>query len=819
MDPQATGLSRAAEKRLRAIRNLGIMAHIDAGKTTVTERLLFVAGRTHKMGEVHAGRGGDGLDGARARAGHHHHLGGHHASPGAATSSTSSTPRATSTSPSRWSARCGCSTARWRSSTRCRGSSRRARRSGTRPTAGGCRASPSPTRWTGWAPTSPPRWPRCAGASPARPSPRSSGRSGAEAAFERLRGPGGGRHGPLPRRGRPAGLRRRAGALGRRARRTGAPCWRRWPTTTTRRPRRSSTTGCSTRPGCGRPSGAPPWPAASCRSCAARRSTTRGSRSSSTRSATGSPPRSRWRRPPGPPRTARRRRPARWTRPAPLLALAFKVSLLDEQRRFVFLRLYAGRLAEGDEVWNASLGKAERVSRLLQMHAAQKTRLPQAAAGQIVAVMGLKETRTGDTLTDRAHPRLLERLDAYAPVVSQSIEAGTQAEREPLHQALARIADEDPTFAFGEDQETGQLLVSGMGELHLEIVAERLRREFRLAVRTGQPQVVLRETLSAAGRGGGHLRAAARRRAALRPGGGAGGARWPAARATASWWRRRSRRRARCATGCSTSPARGRARRPRPACWRATRSRTWRSRSLAAEWRDGASKPFAFKVATAGAVREAAARAGPVLLEPVARLEVVTPADHLGDVIASLDRRGGLVLDVTERGAGGADGGRRGAAAAALRLRHRPALAHPGAGHLHDAPRPVRCGLALRRPLAPRSGPRSGFFSGVGPVRPDHRRSGMGPGAARPAERILLGGGAPTALPAGRGRSAPCLIAAARRPDDLEEPGVERRVGGQHAPGLERPARRRRGRSPGRRPAATRSSPAAMSQGFSLASQ
>jgi elongation factor G len=333
----------------------------------------------------------------------------------------------------------------------------------------------------------------------------------------------------------------------------------------------------------------------------------------------------------------------------PLLALAFKVSLLDEQRRFVFLRLYAGRLAEGDEIWNASLGKAERVARILLMHAAQKTRLPQAAAGQIVAVMGLKETRTGDTLTDRAHPRLLERLGAYAPVVSQSIEPATQAEREPLLEALARVADEDPTFTFGEDHDTGQLLVSGMGELHLEIVAERLRREFRLGVRTGQPQVVLRETITTPAEAEGTFERLlegtplfARVSVRLEPLGRGEGFRFEVAPAAAALPFLRDEVREFVRAGAREAAEAG-----------ALEGHPLQDLVVtltSAEWRDGASRPFAYKVATATAVRQAAARAGPVILEPVARVEVVTPTEHLGDVIASLDRRGGLVLDVTERG-------------------------------------------------------------------------------------------------------------------------------------------------------------------------
>ncbi len=334
----------------------------------------------------------------------------------------------------------------------------------------------------------------------------------------------------------------------------------------------------------------------------------------------------------------------------PLLALAFKVSLLDERRRFVFLRLYAGRLAEGDEVWNASLGRAERVTRLLLMHAAQKTRVAQAAAGQIVAVMGLKETRSGDTLSERAHPVVLERLGTYAPVVSQAIEAGSQAEREPLLEALARVADEDPTFTSGDDLETGQLLVSGMGELHLEVVAERLRREFGLSVRLGRPQVVLRETVSAVGEAEATFErvvddapvfAQVTARVAPRPR-GAGLAITVAPALAALPFAREE------VLACMRAGAREAA---EAGVLEGHPLQDLEVTLLGATWREGASRPFAYKVAAAAAVRDAAARAAPVLLEPVAALSVVTPAEHLGDVLAGVDRRGGTILDVAERGA------------------------------------------------------------------------------------------------------------------------------------------------------------------------
>ena len=188
----------------------------------------------------------------------------------------------------------------------------------------------------------------------------------------------------------------------------------------------------------------------------------------------------------------------------PLLALAFKVSLLDERRRFVFLRIYSGRLAEGDEVWNASLGKAERVARVLQLHAAHKTRLASARAGPDRGGARASRRRAPATPSPTAPTRCCWSGSAASrAVITQAIEPAEQGQREPLLEALARIADEDPTFRAGEDPGTGQLVISGMGELHLEIVVERLRREFGLPVRTGQPQVLLRETLTVEAAGAG----------------------------------------------------------------------------------------------------------------------------------------------------------------------------------------------------------------------------------------------------------------------------------------------------------------------------
>jgi elongation factor G len=335
---------------------------------------------------------------------------------------------------------------------------------------------------------------------------------------------------------------------------------------------------------------------------------------------------------------------------APLLALAFKVSLLDERRRYVFVRVYSGRLAEGDAVWNASQGKFEKVTRVLLMHAVQKERVPALGAGQIFAVAGLKETRTGDTLTDKAHPLVLERLGTYEPVISQAIEAGSQKDREALLEALARIADEDPTFRYGEDVDTGQLLFSGMGELHLDIVAERLRREFGLSVRTGPPQVLLHETLTAEADAestfertleDGALYGQVSVRVGPLPRGG--GFRFAILPEVAALPFLRDEVRRMLEDGAREAAEAG--------ALEGHPLQDVQVTVTGATWREGSSRPFTYKIACADAVRAAAVRASPVILEPLMSVEIVAPAEFLGEVIGSVDRRKGTVQDVSERGA------------------------------------------------------------------------------------------------------------------------------------------------------------------------
>ena len=179
---------------------------------------------------------------------------------------------------------------------------------------------------------------------------------------------------------------------------------------------------------------------------------------------------------------------------APLACLAFKVSM-ETGRKHVFVRVYSGTLSEGQEVFNATQGVSERAARLFRMHAGRKEKIDTARAGDIVAVAGLRFARTGDTLCLRENPLLLDRIETYTPVISLAIEPRSSDEGDKLSEALGHFLIEDPTLSLEPDAETGQLILSGMGELHLEVVLERLRREYNLSPRAGKPQAVCQETI------------------------------------------------------------------------------------------------------------------------------------------------------------------------------------------------------------------------------------------------------------------------------------------------------------------------------------
>ena len=181
---------------------------------------------------------------------------------------------------------------------------------------------------------------------------------------------------------------------------------------------------------------------------------------------------------------------------APLAALAFKLLSDPFIGHLTFLRIYSGVMASGSTVLNATKGVKERIGRLLKMHANKREEISEAYAGDIVALVGLKNTTTGDTLSDERDPVVLETLHIPQPVIDIAIEPATKADQDKLGQSLAKIAAEDPSFRVHSDTDTGQTIISGMGELHLEIIVDRLMREFKVDARVGKPQVAYRETIT-----------------------------------------------------------------------------------------------------------------------------------------------------------------------------------------------------------------------------------------------------------------------------------------------------------------------------------
>jgi elongation factor G len=190
---------------------------------------------------------------------------------------------------------------------------------------------------------------------------------------------------------------------------------------------------------------------------------------------------------------------------APFSALAFKIMTDPYVGKLTFFRVYSGTLKSGSYVYNASKGEKERVGRILKMHANRREEIEQVLAGDIAAAIGLRHTSTGDTLSDEAHPILLESITFSEPVISVAIEPKTKADQDKLGIALQKLAEEDPTFQVRTDTETGQNLISGMGELHLEVIVDRLLREFKVDANVGKPQVAYRETLRKEAKGTGRF--------------------------------------------------------------------------------------------------------------------------------------------------------------------------------------------------------------------------------------------------------------------------------------------------------------------------
>ena len=330
---------------------------------------------------------------------------------------------------------------------------------------------------------------------------------------------------------------------------------------------------------------------------------------------------------------------------APLCAFAFKV-VMDQGRKATYLRVYSGELEAEKEIYNATRGIRERVARLFLMHANKREKIKSATAGNIVLAVGLKETKTGDTLTDPSAPLVLEALDMYKPVISIAIEPKTRGDQEKLLSSLEKIAMEDPTFDFREDEETGQLLISGMGELHLDIILDRLKREYNVEVQTGKPQVVNKETI--AGTAQAHV-IFDREIHEVRQFGEVTVGVEPAVRGAGFSF-------AAAPTLDTVSPElidfaeQG----VREAAWSGVLSGNEVvdvKVTLQAIGPDPASMTgLGLKVAASQACKEACEKASPVLLEPFMNVEVVVPEEFVGEVIADLNSRHGRLEQVTPRG-------------------------------------------------------------------------------------------------------------------------------------------------------------------------
>jgi elongation factor G len=332
----------------------------------------------------------------------------------------------------------------------------------------------------------------------------------------------------------------------------------------------------------------------------------------------------------------------------PFSALAFKIMSDPFVGKLTYIRVYSGKLSSGSAVLNSTKDRKERIGRILQMHANHREDRDGVGAGQIVAVVGLKNTTTGDTLCDPNAPVVLESMTFPAPVIHVAIEPKTKVDQQKLGTAIQRLAEEDPTFQVRTDEETGQTVISGMGELHLEVLVDRMKREYSVDANVGRPQVAYRETIrrkvekvdythkKQTGGSGQYARVIID----LEPSGGDGGGYEFSNKVTGG----------RIPKEYIPSVDAG--------CQEAMEFGVLAGYPLVdvkvtlqdGQYHDVDSSELAFKIAGSMAFKEAARRADPVLLEPMMSVEVTTPEDYMGDVIGDLNSRRGQIQAMDERG-------------------------------------------------------------------------------------------------------------------------------------------------------------------------
>jgi len=329
---------------------------------------------------------------------------------------------------------------------------------------------------------------------------------------------------------------------------------------------------------------------------------------------------------------------------APFAALAFKIATDPFVGTLTFFRTYSGVLQAGDTVYNPVKQRRERIGRLLQMHANHRNEIKEVYAGDIAAAVGLKDVTTGDTLCSEKEPIVLERMEFPEPVISIAVEPKTKADQEKMGIALQKLAQEDPSFRVRTDEESGQTIISGMGELHLEIIVDRMRREFKVETNTGRPEVAYRETIRASIEQEGKY---------IRQTGGRG-------QYGHVWIRVEPQPAGKGYEFVNAIVGGVIPREYIPAVDKGIQEQVQNGvvagypvvdvkvTLFDGSYHDVDSSEVAFKIAGSQAFKEAVRRANPVLLEPVMKVEVVTPEDFMGSVIGDLNRRRGIIQGMEE---------------------------------------------------------------------------------------------------------------------------------------------------------------------------
>lgn len=329
----------------------------------------------------------------------------------------------------------------------------------------------------------------------------------------------------------------------------------------------------------------------------------------------------------------------------PFSALAFKIITDPFVGRLTFIRIYSGSIKAGEQVFNVSNDKKERAGKILRMSANKREELEGAFAGDIVAIPSMRFTRTGDTLCDPKHPVLLESIQFSDPVINQAVEARTLADQDKLTESLHRLSEEDPTFRFHTDAESGQIIISGVGELHLEIIVDRLKREFNVPVKVGKPQVAYRETITSVARAEGKfIRSNAGKNQfgqvtiEVRPNDPGKGLEFTSELAPETLPELYVKSAEKGAIeALKVGPISGYPMIDIMAVL------------VDAAYNEDDATETAYAVASSIAAKDAARMANPVIMEPVFLVEVVTPEEYVGEVIADLSSRSGMVQGISQR--------------------------------------------------------------------------------------------------------------------------------------------------------------------------